>query len=348
MAVQDLWFTTDRKKTTRHGRGKRWRVNVPGHPTRAFHVKADAVEWERRLWQQGAQSGGMATVDELVELHIAGKADLTKDSQNALSAAQGHILERWGGVDVDQLQRHEIQAWITSLQSAYGPRQPDGSRAMRPAAWETKRRTLQVLRGAIRIAIETRLITDDPAADIRIARGQQTEIRILTIDELRQLAQACGRDEPMVMLMGTAGPRISEVARLDVDDVQVQRGRIRVAKSKSGQGRDVPVPATVLAMLDLSHDGPLFRSPQGSRINPDNWRKRVFNPAVERAGLVGVTPHALRHTAVSLMIASGASVKDVQAAVGHKTTKMTLDRYAHLWDRGLDDVARRMDGMLGG
>lgn len=48
------------------------------------------------------------------------------------------------------------------------------------------------------------------------------------------------------------------------------------------------------------------------------------------------------------MITSGASVKDVQAAVGHKTTKKTLDRYAHLWDRGLNDVARRMDGMLGG
>ena len=44
MAVQDLWFTAGRKETSRHGRGKRWRVNVPGHPTRAFFRCRDAAQ----------------------------------------------------------------------------------------------------------------------------------------------------------------------------------------------------------------------------------------------------------------------------------------------------------------
>lgn len=56
--------------------------------------------------------------------------------------------------------------------------------------------------------------------------------------------------------------------------------------------------------------------------------------------------HDLRHTAASLAIASGATVKDVQAMLGHKSAAMTLDTYAGWWDAGLDEVARRMDSLI--
>ncbi|MGW5374606.1 tyrosine-type recombinase/integrase [Nocardia sp. NPDC003999] len=55
-----------------------------------------------------------------------------------------------------------------------------------------------------------------------------------------------------------------------------------------------------------------------------------------------VTAHQLRHTAASLMIASGAHVKTVQRQLGHKTATMTLDNYGHLFEDDLDDVADRM------
>lgn len=58
--------------------------------------------------------------------------------------------------------------------------------------------------------------------------------------------------------------------------------------------------------------------------------------------------HDLRHTAVSLAIASGADIKMVQRMCGHKTATLTLDLYGHLWDRGLDDVTDRMDAMING
>lgn len=62
----------------------------------------------------------------------------------------------------------------------------------------------------------------------------------------------------------------------------------------------------------------------------------------------GLRIHDLRHTAASLMILSGATVKDVQAALGHKSAAMTLDRYAGWWDTGLDEVGRRMDALVSG
>ncbi len=50
----------------------------------------------------------------------------------------------------------------------------------------------------------------------------------------------------------------------------------------------------------------------------------------------------LRHTAVTLAIHGGADVKAVQRT----TAAMTLDAYGHLWDRGLDDVAGRIDRLI--
>ena len=61
-----------------------------------------------------------------------------------------------------------------------------------------------------------------------------------------------------------------------------------------------------------------------------------------------VTVHELRHTAASLMIATGANVKTVQAQLGHKTATMTLDQYGHLFPDDLDDVADKMDDLVSG
>ena len=131
--------------------------------------------------------------------------------------------------------------------------------------------------------------------------------------------------------LGTCGPRIGEAVAANVGDVDRKRRRLRIPKSKNGEARDVPILPEVLALLDLDRDPaePLFVSPRGKRLNADNWRSRVFAKAVEAAGLPPMDVHDLRHTAASLMIASGASVKDVQYALGHKSAKVTLDLYGH-------------------
>ena len=54
-----------------------------------------------------------------------------------------------------------------------------------------------------------------------------------------------------------------------------------------------------------------------------NFRPRVFDPAAEKAGLPGLTPHELRHTAASPAIAAGANVKAVQHMLGHACAAMT-------------------------
>ena len=66
-------------------------------------------------------------------------------------------------------------------------------------------------------------------------------------------------------------------------------------------------------------------------------------PSWGRHRLADVTPHDLRHTAASLAVASGATVKSVQRMLGHASAAMTLDVYSGLFDDDLTALADRMD-----
>jgi integrase len=77
-----------------------------------------------------------------------------------------------------------------------------------------------------------------------------------------------------------------------------------------------------------------------------HFRRRVFDAASGVAGLDGLTPHELRHTAASLAVSAGANVKAVQRMLGHASAAMTLDVYSGLFDDDLDGLADRLDAIL--
>jgi integrase len=72
-------------------------------------------------------------------------------------------------------------------------------------------------------------------------------------------------------------------------------------------------------------------------LDADDW----FDHAAAAIGVPRLTPHELRHTAASLAIASGASIKSVRSMLGHALGQMTLDRYGHALADELDAVADR-------
>ena len=78
-------------------------------------------------------------------------------------------------------------------------------------------------------------------------------------------------------------------------------------------------------------------------LRSGNFRRRVFDPAARAAGLDDLSPHDLRQTAASLLVASGANVKAVQRMLGHASAAMTLDVYSGLFDDDLGGLADRMD-----
>jgi integrase len=100
-------------------------------------------------------------------------------------------------------------------------------------------------------------------------------------------------------------------------------------------------------MVGKSADALVFTTWRGRPLRNLNFRRDVFDRAAENAGLAGLTPHELRHTAASLAVAAGAKVKSVQAMLGHALAAMTVDVYAGLFDDDLDGVADRMDSLQG-
>jgi integrase len=86
----------------------------------------------------------------------------------------------------------------------------------------------------------------------------------------------------------------------------------------------------------------IFSSPHGEIIRYGNFRKRYWDPAVARSGLDNLTPHALRHTCVAMMIAEGANPLLVQRQLGHADLRMTLGTYGHLFPHWDDEIAEPM------
>ena len=77
----------------------------------------------------------------------------------------------------------------------------------------------------------------------------------------------------------------------------------------------------------------IFTDSKGGLIDKNNWRRRSFNKALEKAGLRKIRIHDMRHTYSCLRIAKGDNIADVSKQLGHHSVKMTLDIYYH-WEPG--------------
>ena len=123
-----------------------------------------------------------------------------------------------------------------------------------------------------------------------------------------------------MLLLSYCGLRLGELAGLKVGRVDLMRRRLSVVEAVSE-----------------------VRGNRGTVLRNLNFRRDVFDAAATAAGLEGLTPHELRHTAASLAVSAGANVKAVQRMLGHASAAMTLDVYSGLFDDDLDGVAERLD-----
>jgi integrase len=196
----------------------------------------------------------------------------------------------------------------------------------------------------------------DPAGWFDAAAPAADERRILSIAEVERLIDAT--PAPYRALVATAawtGMRLGELRALTWADVNLTARLITVDKTcyrqavqratKNGQVRRVPIPphlAQELCALPCAATGsPVFTTTRGTPVDPDDFRRRVFAPALARAGLDPSTRiHDLRHTSASLYLASGATVREVMEIHGWKRMETAL-RYLHT-TAPLTDAADRL------
>lgn len=97
----------------------------------------------------------------------------------------------------------------------------------------------------------------------------------------------------------------------------------------------------------LSRTDLVFKTVRGVQVRQSNFASNYWTPAVQQTDLPQqLRFYDLRHTAASLAVRSGASVKAVQRMLGHATAVITLEVYAHLFDDELGSVAERIGEMF--
>src|SRR5262249_42943574 len=121
---------------------------------------------------------------------------------------------------------------------------------------------------------------------------------------------------------------------------------LTVPRSKSGEARRVPMNDTVrdvLRALPSRLKSPwVFPSATGeTKLDARNYMNRVFDPALEDAGITDFRWHDLRHTFASRLVMAGVDLRTVQELMGHKTQAMTL-RYSHLSPGHQLDAVQRL------
>jgi integrase len=210
------------------------------------------------------------------------------------------------------------------------------------------------------VAAEDRIIAASPCRRIVLPKADGGEVVPPTIVQVLAVRDALdARWRAVVVTLAGSGLRIGELIGLGVSDVDFLRRTIRVERQRLQSGalsttkgrsvRTVPVGQVVLDELAANlvanlSDGALFTDELGEPLTYRRW-KRLLSDAADTAG-VEVGSHSLRHFAASALISGGASVKQVQAFLGHSSAVITLRTYAHLFQGDEDRTRNVLDAAL--
>ncbi len=225
-----------------------------------------------------------------------------------------------------------------------------------PLAASSVARALAAVRGWHKYLVVEGAVSSNPALDVRPPKKPQRLPKALTVEQVSTLLNAAGgpgdqaaqpralRDRALLEFLYATGARISEAVGLDVDDIDTSVGSVRLT-GKGSKERVVPVGSFALAAIDAylvrgrpalaqaraasatgvaRRDAPaLFLNARGGRLSRQSaWQ--VLRDVAGRAGLTEhVSPHTLRHSFATHLLAGGADVRVVQELLGHASVTTT-------------------------
>jgi len=228
-----------------------------------------------------------------------------------------------------------VRSFVASISaSTYGPDE-------RPYRATSVARALSAVRSFHRFLVRESIDDRDPTADVVRPRLPRPLPHPLGVDEVRRLVEAPDlstpsglRDRAVLELLYGAGLRVSELTGLDVDDLDLDDGFVRVL-GKGGKERDVPMGrharAALGAYLTRSRPvlagartrGAVFLNTRGGRLTRQSCAALVASHGA-RAGLGRrVSPHDLRHSFATHLLEGGADVRVVQELLGHASVATT-------------------------
>jgi integrase/recombinase XerD len=281
---------------------------------------------------------GLAAEAERFLDHLMVERGLSENTLEAYRRDLARYVEFLRHREVDDIHGVEegtVRSFVASLSaSTHGP---DAA----PYRATSVARTLSAVRSFHRFLVREGVSERDPAARVTPPRLPRSLPRPLPVEDVRRLleapdaASATGlRDRAILELLYGSGLRISELTGMDVDDLDLEEGSLRVL-GKGGKEREVPLGSfgrdAVAAYLTRGRPalatavsrGALFLNARGGRLSRQSCA-RLLGRYVRLAGIDRrVTLHTLRHSFATHLLEGGADVRVVQELLGHASVATT-------------------------
>ncbi|HUP15031.1 MAG TPA: tyrosine-type recombinase/integrase [Acidimicrobiia bacterium] len=332
--------------------------------SRTFDRKRDAQSWlttqtsrrDRGEWIDPTLAGeSFRSVAEAWERSRRNVAPSTAARDG--SYLKTLILPALGDYELRHITVDVLNDWVGDLDQEKAP--------------ATVRKAFQLAAAILDSAVAAGKVATNPARirkAIELPPLPHEEMRFLSADEVYRLAD---RIEPryraLVLTAAFTGLRWGELVGLKAKHLNLETGRLSVVETLSEVGgytsfkapktaaskRTVTLPAGLVDVLrqHLSDwpavgNGLVFTWQSGTPILRSNFRQRMWEPALEAAGLAPLRFHDLRHSHAALLIGQGEHVKVIQSRLGHSSISVTMDTYGHLLE-GLDSgTATRLDAAM--
>ena len=259
-----------------------------------------------------------------------------------LASFLGFLTDHLGAqpdlADLAQLRVADFRAWLAR-------------RLMAGISQRSNARAVSAIRGFFG-RLEHEKLCHNPALEmLRAPSVRPSEPRPLSVDQARKSVEAIGglahtpwtakRDTALVMLLYGAGLRIGEALGLALGDLPAGAPGADATLTiigKGGKQRMTPLLAVVRAAIDdyiadcphrLEADGPLFVGARGGRLNPGVFQRQLRTLRGALGLPESATPHALRHSFATHLLAGGAGMRDIQELLGHASLS-TTQRYTEV------------------
>ncbi|MDI9501942.1 MAG: tyrosine-type recombinase/integrase [Bacillota bacterium] len=332
-------------------------VDIPGGRKRERDREIQRLldEFEQSVITKEKVFGIVPTMQEFYDKWSEIKEDsLSQNSRDAHAYLSIRILDRFGDKRLSKITPMEIESFYADLRKEISPA------TNKLLSDRTILDHHSMLGRLFNAALDWDIIDKSPMRTVRRPKVSKKEQAVYNEKEVQEIFrlledEPCIKTKGIILLALTCALRRSEIAGLDIDDVDIDKSTIRISKAyvktqtgpilkstKSDKVSYIEAPGFVMEHLKaLIRDSKeaqlfwgvtgedaraLFRQYGGSRIYPDSpggiwtrWRKKH--------NLRSVSLHGLRHTAASILISKGVDVANVSRHLTHSKVSTTLDLY---------------------